>query len=236
MNYEIVTRLTVKCGILLFLLMNGGCMTHSIIDKATSRQVIGSGRDTIDKVTAAYVTNNQELIVCVRGFYEGSPPAREYAFRIPMQLLRIEIIVPPEERATMVSSEIVTRDRVVLGCPYLHKPSIEVWKSVAIQTFPNRVTYDQRSSLRPLPGTQETVYEVDYEVAKDQTNKQVFYTTTLEEYFPVTVIEGETVEITRIEEGQPLLYLLLPFTMVTDVVGSIVAAPFLIFCYYLCRS
>ncbi len=232
MKHQPITQLILTCAILPILLTTSGCinLSKNLMDKATDRQFTEVRNDTLDQVTAAYVTDHQELIVCIRGLYEGKPPVQEYAFRIPMQTLKNE--APTSSPDTMIKSQTVPRDQVVLGCPYRHKPATATWKSVKVQTLPNTLTIEQQQSLRPLPETSETVYEMGHYHA----NKQVIYTTTLEEYHPVTLLQSDFMTVTHIEKGQPLLYLLVPFAAVADVVGNIVVGivlvpAILIFCH-----
>ena len=218
MKHQPITQFILTCLILPILLTTSGCinLSKNLMDKATDQQFTEVHDDTVNQVTATYVTDHQELIVCVRGLYEGNLPIQEYAFRIPMQSLKVEENSASPE--TRVAYKTVPRDRVVLGCPYHHTPATATWRPVKVQTLPNVLTAEQQQSLRPLPDSSETVYEAgDYHA-----NKQVMYTTILEDYFPVSLFKSDVVTITRTEKGQPLLYLLLPFAVVADVIGNIV--------------
>jgi len=219
---------SVKFGfILLILLMNSGC-TSEVLYNAKGHSVSETHYDVINQVTAAYLTPEQDLIVCLHGFYEGKPPSQKYSFRVSIQQL-IESSAQFEKQVLQdfrVGEFTVPRNQVVFGCPYASN-ELKGWRPVKVETIPTELIGSRLKSLRPFPGTHETIYK------NGETDGQVVYTSNEATLANTPVIQLRTagVTITREEGGNPLFYLFLPVTIVVDIVAiPIIAISFMIMC------
>lgn len=216
---------SVKFGfILLILLMNSGCATATLLHNAKGHSVSETHYDVINQVTAAYLTPEQDLIVCLHGFYEGKPPSQKYSFRVSIQQL---ISSAPPLQDFQVGEFTVPRNQVVSGCPYASN-ELKGWRPVKVKTIPTALIGEQQlESLRPFPGTHETIYK------NGETDGQVVYTSNeaILANTPVIQLRTAGVTITREEGGNPLFYLFLPVTSVVDIVATpIIVISFMIMC------
>lgn len=223
----------VKLGfILLILLINSGCATAILLEKVVgtseNEDIMEHDDDVINRMTAAYLTPNQDLVVCLNGFYEGQPPAQDFAFRVFNRQFTENL-----EKTNNIGYFTVPRSQVVYGCPYADNEG-QGWKPVKVETILTDLTRDQLASLRPLPGTHETIYNLD----KKDKLLMIYYTSDAVVLANTPVILLQTATIATIRRGksdsQPFKLLYLPFTLAIDVVTSPIQIPaFIMFCVVL---
>jgi hypothetical protein len=128
--------------ILLILLMNSGCATNVLLEKAKGTTSNEPQYDVIHQITSAYLTPDRSLKIYLRGLYEGDPPEQEYSLEIPAKELTIN------------QSVTLSRSQIISGCPArIHS---KTWTPVKVGLFSSE---SETNSLRPLPSTSETIYE-----------------------------------------------------------------------------
>jgi len=209
--------------LLLLLLINSGCTTCMLLNKAkpTGKETY---YETINQVTSAYWTPDQELIICLRGIYEGKPPEQEYAFRVTAEQLKPQLkperqwlgpdgVPPPPSKSRVVS---IPRNQMISACPDTNDLP-KTWKQISIKILP-LYDYSQIDSLQPVVGTNETIYEWE---RRGTDNKEIIYarnnlTNPIITFQTDKAVTKQVVEI----GGDPLLYLLLPIAVGADIITT----------------